>query len=78
LLAPRANNHVRFEVTGPGEIAGLDNGDATSFEPFQGNEHSAFNGLCLVIIRSTGQPGPITLVARSDSLKQAQIKLHAH
>lgn len=77
LVVPRSKNHLSFEISGPGEIVGLDNGDATSFEPFQGKEHSAFNGLCLVIIRSTGQPGQITLQVGSESLKPARIKIRA-
>jgi beta-galactosidase len=77
LLVPRTNNQLKFQISGPGEIIGLDNGDATSFEPFQGTEHSAFNGLCLVTIRSTGQPGEIALEVVSDGLKPARITLKA-
>jgi beta-galactosidase len=75
LQVPRAKNHVTFEVTGPGEVIATDNGDATSFEPFQSREHSAYNGLCLAIIRSTGLPGTIVLKATSPGLKSAQVKL---
>ena len=75
LAVPRTRNHVTFEISGPGEIVGLDNGDATSFEPFQGKDHSAFNGLCLVIVRSTGQLGAIHLKAASESLKPGEIAL---
>jgi beta-galactosidase len=75
LLVPRSKNRLAFEVTGPGEIVGLDNGDATSFEPFQGKEHSAFNGLCLVVIRSTGQSGDITLKANSPTLNSGALTL---
>jgi len=77
LVVPRTKNHLKFQVSGPGEIVGMDNGDATSFEPFQGTEHSAFNGLCLVIVRSTHQPGEITLQATSDGLKNGRISLQA-
>ena len=76
-LAPRARNHIVFEVSGPGEIAAVDDGDATSFEPFQAKEHNAFNGLCLVVIRSTGERGPILLKASSGALQSAQAKLLA-
>ena len=75
LLVPRTKNHLVFAVTGPAEIVGLDNGDATSLEPFQGKEHNAFNGLCLVILRSMGQRGQIVLSASSDGLEGARIKL---
>ncbi len=72
LMVPRSKNLVKFDVTGPGEIAAVDNGDPTSFEPFQASQRKAFNGLCLVIIRSKpGAAGKITLKANSDGLKAA-------
>jgi len=74
---PTAKNHVGFELTGPGEIVAVDNGDATSFESFQAKERNAYNGLCLVVIRSTGQPGEITLKASAPSLEPAEVKLTA-
>lgn len=71
-MVPRSKNLVKFEVTGPGEIAAVDNGDPTSFEPFQASERKAFNGLCLVIIRSKpGEAGKISLKANSDGLESA-------
>jgi beta-galactosidase len=74
---PGSKNLVSFELSGPGEIIAVDNGDATSFEPFQAKQHRAFNGLCLVVIRSTGEPGSILLKATSDGLQSAQVKLQA-
>ena len=45
ITAPRADNRIRFTIDGPGEIVATDNGDPTSFEPFQAPERKAFNGL---------------------------------
>ena len=73
LLVPRSKNLIKFEITGAGEIAAVDNGDATSFEPFQASERRAYNGLALVIVRSKrGESGTITLKAISDGLEAAQ------
>jgi beta-galactosidase len=73
LLVPRSKNHVQFEISGPGEIAAVDNGDATSFESFQAKERNAFNGLCLVIIRSkAGEAGQITLKANAEGLQTSE------
>jgi beta-galactosidase len=78
LLVPRAKNLVRFELTGPGGIVAVDNGDATSFEPFQAKERNAYNGLALVIIRTQeGVPGAITLKAQADGLAPAEITLRS-
>ncbi|MCF7818247.1 MAG: DUF4982 domain-containing protein [Kiritimatiellales bacterium] len=73
LLVPRSKNHVKFEISGPGKIIAVDNGDATSFEPFQASERSAFNGLALVIVQSTGKPGRVVLKAVSPSLDTGEI-----
>ena len=73
-LVPRANNLVRFSLEGPGEIIATDNGDATSHESFQAQERAAFNGLCLVVVRSrNGEAGKITLKAEADGLKDATV-----
>jgi beta-galactosidase len=78
LLVPRSNNHIKFEIEGPGEIVATDDGDATSFESFQAPEHNAFNGLALVIVRAkAGQAGTITLEAEADGLKTATIKIRS-
>jgi beta-galactosidase len=56
----------------------VDNGDATSFEPFQSRERNAYNGLALVVVRTkAGEPGAITLKAQSDGLTPAEITLQS-
>ena len=76
LLVPRSNNRIQFEISGPGEIVAVDNGDATSLESFQSKDRNAFNGLCLVIIRSkAGTPGQIKLSAQSSGLTGSTISL---
>src|SRR5947209_8431574 len=78
LLVPRSKNRVRFEISGPGEIMAVDNGDATDHESFQGKERKAYNGLALVIVRAKpGQSGQIKLAARSDGLAETQILIRA-
>jgi beta-galactosidase len=76
VTAPRANNHLAFSISGPGEIVAVDNGDATCLEPFKATEHDAFNGLCLAIVCATG-PGEITLTATSQGLKSGDVKIQA-
>ncbi len=74
LLVPRSKNRIRFSLSGPGEIVAVDNGDATNLESFQSQERSAFNGLCLVIVRAkAGQAGQLRLKAQADGLGGAEI-----
>jgi hypothetical protein len=72
LMVPRSKNLVHFTLGGPGEIVAVDNGDATSLEPFIARQMKAYNGLCLVIVRATG-PGAITLTASADGLASAKV-----
>jgi beta-galactosidase len=70
VTAPRADNRIHFEIEGPGEIVATDNGDPTSFEPFQSHDRNGFNGLCLVIVRGKiGKTGKLTVTATADGLQ---------
>jgi len=76
LQVPRSENHIRFAIEGPGEIAATDNGDATSYESFRSPENNAFNGLALVVVRSKpGLQGTIKLSASSEELRDACLKI---
>ena len=78
VAVPRANDRIQFKIDGPGEIVATDNGDPTSFEPFQAPERTAFNGLALVIVRAKlGQRGKIVLSAESGALKSASLTLQS-
>ena len=76
--APRAANAIRFKVDGPADVIATDNGDATSFEPFQAPEHRAYNGKCLAIVRTRpGAVGAITVRAESGGLPAASVELQS-
>jgi len=68
-LCPRADNLVRFAVEGPAEIAAVDNGNAATVEPFIADYRKAFNGKCVVYLRSVaGRTGTVRLKAESEGL----------
>jgi beta-galactosidase len=76
LMVPRSKNLVKFEVSGPGEVVAVGNGDSTSHESFQAKERKAYNGLCLVIVRSKpGQTGAFKVKAVSEGLTSAEISV---
>ena len=76
-LVPDAANLVHFEVTGAGTITGVDNGNQTSMESFKDNKRKAFNGMCLVVLRSANSKGNIVLKATAAGLQTAQINITA-
>ena len=77
-LVPHADNLVTFDISGPGFIAGVDNGSQISHEPFKANYRKAFNGLCLAVVQSSGEKGTISLSAISEGLQSAHINVRAH
>ena len=78
LLVPRSRNRLRFEISGPGEIVATDNGDATNLESFQAKERNAYNGLCLVVIRSRpDRPGQIKLRVQSPGLSASEVVINS-
>jgi beta-galactosidase len=76
-VMPTANNLVRFSVSGPARIIGVGNGNPGSHEPDKADRRRAFNGLCLVILQSTGNRGTIRLTARARGLKPGRALLGA-
>ncbi len=76
-IVPTANNLLKFDVEGPATIAGVGNGNNMSHESFQANHRKAFNGKCLVILKSTKQTGKITLKITSEGLSDNEIILNS-
>lgn len=74
LLVPKSSNLVNFSIDGPGKIVAVDNGDATSHDPFQANYRKAYNGMCLVIVKADkGATGSFTVKASSKGLKAGAV-----
>ena len=72
-VVPIADNPVEFEVSGPGRLIGVGNGDPSSHEADHGNRRRAFNGLCLAILQGTKEPGQLRLQATSPGLAPATV-----
>jgi beta-galactosidase len=76
LLVPKSSNLINFSIEGPGKIVAVDNGDATSHDPFQANYRKAYNGMALVIVKAEkGATAPFTVKAESKGLKGAAVTL---
>ena len=74
-LVPAADNLIRFELIGPGSIAGVDNGNQISHESFKAKQRKAFHGMALAIVQSKRQAGRITLKATALGLAPAAVVL---
>jgi beta-galactosidase len=73
---PTADNLVSFDLQGPAQLIGLDNGNVTSHEDYKATQRAAYNGLALAILQSTNQPGAIRLRASAPGLKDAVVTLN--
>ncbi|WP_289039849.1 glycoside hydrolase family 2 TIM barrel-domain containing protein [uncultured Zobellia sp.] len=71
-LVPLADNQVQFSVEGPGILAAVGNGNSASLESFQDTKIKAFNGKCLLVIKSTEAAGNITVSATSNGLETSK------
>ena len=72
---PKAENPLKFEIEGPGEIIGVGNANPVSIESYTESERKAWQGRCLVIVKSKGESGKIILKASSLNLKPAGIEI---
>ena len=72
---PTAENSIRFAVDGPGTIVAVANANPISTESYQRPQRKAWQGRCLVIVKSTQQAGPITITASSSGLRPAKVVL---
>ena len=68
-LIPEADDQLTFEVTGAGSFEAVCNGDATSLESFKQPTMKLFKGQLVVVVRSSKQPGTITLKVKDASRK---------
>ncbi len=76
-LVPNADNLVNFKINGDAFIAGVDNGDEVSHDPFKADYRNAFHGLALAIVQTKEKPGDITFTATSKGLQGATVVLKA-
>lgn len=75
-LCPLAENMINFEITGPGEIAAVGNGNPQSYEPYLADFRKLFYGKAMLILRSKeNETGEINVTATSDGLKSASISI---
>jgi len=76
-LCPKADNNILFTVNGQAEIAAVGSGNPTTTERYRGNQRQAFQGKCVVVVKSNGQPGEIQLRAQADGLDVAEVLISA-
>ena len=73
---PGAEIPVSYEVEGPAEILAVGSGDLRTEEPFTANPRHTSQGRALVILRTTGERGVVTLTASAPGLPDARLQFN--
>jgi len=71
LRDPKAENLVRFKIEG-GTIVGVGNANPVSLESYQLPQRKAWQGRCLVIVKSHDKAGKITLTVSASGLQSSK------
>lgn len=74
---PKAENLIHFTIEGEGTIAGMGNANPISAESYQLPQRKAWQGRCMIVIKSTKDKGKIILKASGGNLKTAEIIINA-
>ena len=74
-VVPITNNDVTFNITGPGKLIGVGNGDPTDQASDKGTSRKAFSGYCMAIVQSTEGAGSVTVEATSPGLSSATVTI---
>jgi beta-galactosidase len=72
-----ADQEVQFDVSGPGVIAAVGNGDGQDPDSYHGDRRKLYQGRAMVVIRSSRQTGPIKLAAKSPGLSDGSLTINA-
>ena len=70
-----AADYVKAEISGPGRILGMDNGDSTDYDDYKTTVRKLFSGKLLIVVGSTAEPGEITLKVTGKGLESAECKI---
>ena len=76
-IVPNATNNVKFEVTGAGELAAVDNGSSPDWQSYRDDNRDAWAGQLVGIVRADKTGGEITVKVGSDGLKDASVTINA-
>jgi len=72
----KSDRLINFKIEGVGQLAGIGNANPISTESFQKPQRTTFRGRCVVVIKSTTNPGRINVKAISRGLKEGSVQLN--
>lgn len=76
-LVENAADYVQVDLSGPGRLLGMDNGDSTDYDEYKTNVRKLFSGRLLAVIGAADEPGKIRVTVTGEGLKPAELELFA-
>jgi beta-galactosidase len=73
----RANKEVEFQISGPGVIAAVGNGDGQDPDSYYSDRRTLYQGRALVVIRASRRIGPIKLTVNGSGLSNGSLTINA-
>ena len=70
-----ANNELTASVSGPATLLAFGNADIKDCDRYTDSTHKAWKGRALLVVRSTGKKGKVTVTVQGKGLKASTIKL---
>lgn len=70
-----ANNELTASVSGPATLLAFGNADIKDCDRYTDSTHKAWKGRALLVVRSTGKRGKVTVTVQGKGLKASTIKL---
>lgn len=74
-LCPLASNEIFFEITGPGRLIAVDNGDPIDLSSNKIASRKAFRGKAFLIVQATDKKGEIVVKMKSKGLKNSSCSI---
>lgn len=74
-VCPLADNRIEIKTEGEVTIAGIDNGNPQSLNPFQSKSVDLFYGKAMLIVKSADKTGTAKITAEAKGLKTAETTL---
>jgi len=75
MVNPTAANRLKASVSGPATIVAFGNADIKDCDPYTDSQHQAWKGRALLVLRSTGKKGKVTVSIQGEQLKTATLRL---
>ena len=73
VVNPTADNLLTASVKGPATIVGFGNADIKDCDSYTDSTHKTWKGRALLVVRSTGKKGKVTITVQDKSLKVGKI-----